>query len=161
MAPQEIAHMFRFPFEKSSDEIREKCALKIAFLQAKVEDRKRRVAELRERHRITDSVLIDLLQQARAAQKRGESKMSYSTKVMNVSFSSGEEELVVEAGVVNNLLTESDWIDADRNMIRRLELIVRNIRDVPDHTVTSIHPGAQRPTRGHNLSYDELEFLGF
>lgn len=154
MIPMEVEHMFSFVFEKPSAEIVEKAKIKADCLRSKIEERQIRIAKLREEYKVTDAILVDLLTQARNAQRRGEAKMSYS--VQNTAARTGgiNDEVVIGAGVVNNLLTESDFIEAEKTQVKRLDLIIRNLRDLPRERNSTME-------RGHVLSYEELEYLGF
>lgn len=151
MQVERIDSMFNFTFEKSSTEIIEKSKAKVVAIKAKIEERGKRITATRTEYKITDAVLIDLLQQARAAQ--GRHVMSYTS---NASVKSGngltEETVTVGAGVVNMLLTEQDFIDGEKAQVSKLEVIIRNLADLPD---------AQGRVRGHKLSFGELTFLGF
>lgn len=175
MLPGNIDHMFSFTIEKSSEEIKAKIKERIENpdpqkgLEAKIKDRQARIVKLREAYKITDAILVDLLTQARNAQKRGETKMSYSSSTYAANARMGQEreggsteEVVVEAGVVSSLMTESDLIEAEKSQVRRLRLIAANLKDVPDRDIRCLPAGVTEiPLRGHQLSYSELEFLGF
>lgn len=165
MNPMETRHMLNFKYEKPSAEIAAKATAKADALEAKAKEREGRIARLREEHKITDAVLVDLLRQAREAQKSGGGKMSYT-----VSQSSGlgngvsvrpeagaPDEVVIGAGVVNNLLTEGDFIEAELKEARRLRTIARNLADLPDDAPNA--PAGSK--RGHELTREELEYLGF
>lgn len=164
---QAIGHLFKFEFEKPSAEIVAKVNDKIAALKQKIAERQSRVAKLREEYGITDAVLIDLLTQARAAIKRNEPRMNYSFGSVSLANlkqtleAAQQEEVTIGAGIVNNLLTENDNIEAEKMQVQRLEMIARNLRDLPDPTIRVLTPGTERPMRGHRLSYEEMEYLGF
>jgi hypothetical protein len=51
----------------------------------------------------------------------------------------------VPAGVVSSLVTESEQIESERQQVRTLELLARNID----------------PAANHEISFAELEYLGF
>ncbi len=150
MRAERIDSMFNYRFEKSSAEIIDKGNLKVNQIKAKMEERAKRIREVRSEYKITEAVLVDLLQQARAA--GGSQRMSFSTNARDARGGLTEETITVGAGVVNMILTEQDFIDAERASIERLSLVVRNLKDLPDQT------GA---VRGHGMSFDELKFLGF
>ncbi len=155
-----------FTYEKSSAEIKEKAKAKIAALEAKVKEREARVARIRAEYEITDQALVDILTQARGAQ-RDNNRMSYSYKtslgngVTTAQTAQGPEERTIGAGTINNMLTENDFIESERKQVKRLELIVRNLKDLPDANVRVVSPGETRPLRGPSLREDELEYLGF
>ena len=153
MQVKSISHMFAFPFPKTTKEIVDACRKKEIEVRAKVEEREGRVARIRAEYKITDAVLIDLLSQARAAQKQHNALMNYSSSAQG-SNDSGETVVVtIGAGVVNMLLTERDFIDGEKTQADKLALVARNLRDTVDERgITRI---------SQNLSYDELRFLGF
>ncbi len=150
MQVERIDNMFNFTFEKTSEEIKTKATAKVSAIKKKVEERGKRIAATRAEFKITDAVLIDLLQQARAA--GGNERMSYSTNARDERGGLTEETITVGAGVVNSILTEQDFINGERAQATKLEIIIRNLADLPD---------AQGRPRGHKLSFSELTFLGF
>lgn len=160
MRPREdIEYMFHhIKYTKSSDEIRERMKEKVVALKAKIQERKGRIAKIREEFKISDKIYIDLLEQAREAQKKGQNRMSYSISNSRSSDDGGglqeSDELVIGAGTVNALLTESDFIKSETAEAKKLELISRNIKD--EETDWS---GGRK--LGHTLSEAELEYLGF
>jgi restriction endonuclease Mrr len=145
-----ITDKFRFTFEKTSDEIKKAAVAKIAALAEKNKEREERVAGLRKEYGIDDAALAQILQSARQQEQHARS-FTYASG--NPGTNSGRmEERTIGAGVVNHLLTENDFIQGDKANIKRLEMIVRNLRPLvrQGHTVDA-----------YALSYDELEFLGF
>ncbi len=148
-----------FTYEKSSVEIKEKAKVKIATLEDKIKEREARVTRIRTEYEITDQALVDIMTQARSAQQRD--KMSFSYKTTHNATAQGPEERTIGAGTINNLLTENDFIEAERKQVKRLQLIVRNLKDLPDQNVRVVTPGETRPLRGPTLREDELEYLGF
>ncbi len=163
MHPTNTSHLFsHIQYEKSSDAMKEKIALKLVALRAKVEERTMRIAKLREEYKISDAMLIDLLMQARKAQSRNEARMSYhvSSMASGAENAPANNEKIVEigAGTVNNLLTEHDFIESERTQIRDLELMHRNLADLPDERLVV---NGQLVYRGHMLSAEALQYLGF
>jgi hypothetical protein len=152
MQVQNISHMFSFAFEKSTTEIIGACRQKESALRTKIEEREGRVSRVRAEYKITDSVLIDLLSQARAASKRNDALMNYSSSVPGQNESGEPVQVTVGAGVVNMLLTERDFIDGEKAQADKLSVIARNLRDYTDER------GIVRTS--HRLGYDELRFLG-
>jgi len=155
MHPLDLDRFLNFTFEKSSEDIIRHCKAKISVTKDKIKERKARVTRIREEYHITDAALIKLLEQARAVMQRGAERMTYNVKAELVGSAGGgpeERDITIGAGTVENLLTEGDYIKAEEKQIQKLELIVRNLRDVPDEH------GA---VRGHRLSNQELTFLGF
>lgn len=157
MQVQRIDGMFHsFNYIKSSAEIVRKMSDKIDALEAKVKERKQRVASIREDNHITDAVYIDLLEQARDALKKNDGRQFYSvTNAISKGDSRGvvqEEEVRIGAGVVNFLFTETDFIKNEEAQALRLKLICRNLVDLPTE---------EGVLKGHTLSEEELKYLEF
>lgn len=158
MQPQRHQHMFNFQYVKSSKQITEKMSAKIIQLKSKIEERKKRIKGIREENKITDAVYIDLLEQARDAQRKNAQVISYSVSNKMAGGSGGpgglaEETFTIGAGVVNSLLTESDMLRSEGEEVTRYELIVRNLEDL-ENTDTG-------KKVGHRLQEEELRYLGF
>lgn len=150
MQVQSIRNMFCFEYEKSSAEITTAMKKKIQALKAKIGEREERLAKVRKEYKITDAALLDLMKQARQASKNVNA-MSYS---LNASITEGpEEQIVIGAGIVNFLLTESDFISGEKEQVDKLELITRNLKDLLHPELKTFH--------GHKLTENELEYLGF
>lgn len=164
MKIQDIGHLFRFTYSKSSTEIVDKMKAKVIALRQKINERMERVAKVRAEYKITDAVLVDLLQQARAAARRDAdmgNKMSYSTKrdPGHAEIGAGNEgedgeDLVIGAGVVNGLLTENDFIERETSQVAKLALIIRNLKDEE-------RDWSDGRKVGWSLNEDELTYLGF
>ena len=152
MQVQNISHLFSFTFEKSTTEIVEACQKKAHDLRTKMEEREARVTRIRSEYKITDAVLIDLLSQARAASKRNDALMNYSSNAAVSNETGVSQTVTVGAGVVNMLLTERDFIDGEKAQADKLSVIARNLRDYTDER------GIVRTS--HRLGYDEIRFLG-
>ena len=67
---------------------------------------------------------------------------------------SGEGEALVPAGVIANLVRERQMIDSEVEQIRKLELILRNIRDEELYEVPRTGEIKTRPSI-HELSDEE------
>ena len=157
MQAQRINHMFRFHYTKSSGEIVEKMKLKIASLQEKIEERKGRIKKIRDEFGITDAVYIDLLEQARDALKKNDTRMSYiipSAKNDARTLAQDGETTTIGAGTVNSLLTETDFIREEESQVRKLDLIARNLKDEE-------RDWSQGRKVGWALDEEELKYLGF
>jgi hypothetical protein len=155
---EDTDHMLNFTYEKPSAEIIEKSKVKRVALLAKVEERKGRIKRLRDEYDVTDEVLIDLLQQARA-QSRNNPALQYTSNAKVAKMRGGkmtEESVTVPAGVVNHLNTEQDLADSEIAEVKKLDLVVRNLVDFPDE-----RQGQSGKMRGHRLNTDELVYLGF
>lgn len=155
MQVQRIDSMFNFTFEKTSEEIVTASTKKAKDIRNKIEERGIRIKKMRDEHKVTDAVLLDIQNQMRAQQKRGVETMSYTS---NAQSSGGgvQEEVTIGAGVINFLLTEQDHIDGEKSQVERLDTIIRNLRPVtgyaPDGSTYTVRP---------KLSYEELKYLGF
>lgn len=144
--------MFNFGYRKTSLEIVDKLTVKTNQLKSKVEERRSRIVALKKEHKITDAIYIDLLEQARDAMKKNDQRMSYSVSNKIERGGIKEEEFVIGAGVVMNLLTESDMARNEEALVTRFELIIRNLEDLPND---------EGKLTGHRLSESELTYLGF
>ena len=155
MQVQRIDSMFNFTFEKTALEIIEAAKKKTVDVRNKIEERGVRIKKMREEHKVSDAVLIDIQNQMRAQEKRGVERMSYTS---NAQTSAGgvQEEVTIGAGVINFLLTEQDHMDGEKSQVERLETIVRNLRDVTAYTASGT-PYTVKP----KLGYEELKYLGF
>lgn len=152
-----IDHSFRnFSFRKTADEIKEKAKLKITQIGAKIEERQKRIADLRKEYAIDDAALVQLLQAARKQQNA----MQFTYSTSNVAAGGGNskmEEKVIGAGVVNNLMTENDFIEGERDQLETLSLIVRNLFPIVKHSAD----GTALPDGGFEMTQDDLRYLGF
>lgn len=155
MQVQRIDGMFNFTFEKTADEIVGAAKKKVVDVRSKIEERGVRIKKMRDEHKVTDAVLIDIQNQMRAQLKRGEERMSYTS---NAQTSAGgvQEEVTIGAGVINFLLTEQDHMDGEKAQVERLDTIIRNLRDVTNYTASGT-PYVAKP----KLGYEELKYLGF
>lgn len=157
-----LDHMFRFNFQRTHIEVVEKCKSRADAIRAKVSERQQRVVDLRREHDISDAALIQLLTEARKTQNEQSAKMSYtygSNAFPDPSPDKPEvQERTIGAGIVNFLMTESDLIEAEKDQVRRLDLIARNLKPVKTYATGN---GAEIPAPDVSLTYEELEFLGF
>jgi hypothetical protein len=156
-----IQHLFVFSYEKSYHEIIDKTHAKIGKIKAKIEERQTRIARLRKEYSIDDGALIQLLTEARknAANHAANNMYSYSS-TSNAPVGSGNrmEERTIGAGAVNDLLTENDFIESEKDQVKRLELVARNLGPI---TRFASGDGTKYEQTHFDLSTDELEFLGF
>lgn len=159
MRTDKIDNMFRFSYKKSSAEIKAQMQIKIIQLTAKIAEREKRLQDTRVAHGITDEVLIKLYELARKqAKMESESNNIMSYSVSNSVKKPGgglvEETLTIGAGVVNMLLTEGDFLESERSAVARLNLIIRNLQDLPSNWTP-------HDMEGHTLTEQELLWLGF
>ena len=158
MHAKNIDHMFHdLVFSKPSEEIVEASKKKVISLKAKIEERQRRIGELRKEYGIDDAALVQLLTAAR--KQANAMQFTYST-VSNTKVSAGDkmEERTIGAGVVNNLLTENDFIEAERDQVATLERIIRNLKPQPRFATGD---GTRLPDAEFSLTAAELDYLGF
>lgn len=144
-----------FTFEKSVAEISAAVAAKIEALKEKISDRIDRVACIRKEFDISDADLISLLSQANqdAVSNRSLAATSLS---YNVNASDGETK-TIQAGVVQNLLTEQQLIEQEKDSVTRLSLIRRNLRPITHFA----DDGTQYTQTTFRLSEAEIDYLGF
>lgn len=155
MNPNSVHGMFHFTFEKSATEIKDAARAKIVGLETKIVERECRIAKLREEHQIDDVALVQLLVAARTQAKAD--RFSYTPSSTLQASGARMEERTIGAGVVNHLLTEKDFVESERASVRRLKLIVANLR--PLDRVSE--EGVRYQINAFSLGYDELEWLGF
>lgn len=155
MQAQRIDNMLNFPFQKSAEEIRGQAAIKVYDIEAKIEERIKRVKKTREDYGITDAVLNDIMIQMREQEKRGHAAQMYTSKTLSDDQNT-EREVSVGAGVINMLLTENDYIEVEKSHVAKLKTIMRNLQNIKK--VTSNGVEYNEPL---SLSYAELTFLGF
>jgi hypothetical protein len=159
MQVQQIGNMFRYEYQKTAVELVTAMTTKVTSIKAKVEERIARIAKVRTEYRITDAALLDVMKQARQAQKAGAMIMNYSTSSTGstgMTDGSGGEQITVGAGIVNFLLTEQDFIEGEQAQVERLELVMRNLKDPVAYT-----RDGQPYTQLVSISHDEAKFLGF
>lgn len=152
MQAERIDHMFRFTYEKSSEEIKEKAKAKIVALKAKVEERQKRVTKIRSEYGVTDEVWSGILELMREKANVNAQSYTVSNNMKSPGTNSkASEEVVVPAGIVNSILTEKDYISSETAQVTKLELVVRNLKDLKE----------DGEVRGHKLNETELTYLGF
>lgn len=157
MHAQNLDHMFgHLSFKKTATEIVGAATAKVATVKAKIEERQKRINDLRKEYGIDDAALVQLLT---AARKQSQSMQFTYSSVSNAQVGGGKmEEKTIGAGVVNNLLTENDFIEGERDQVKALERIIRNLKPIPQYATGN---GLALPDAGFTLSTDELDYLGF
>lgn len=152
-----INGMLHFTIQKTASDIRDAVTKKSKQLADKIVEREGRITRLREEYKIDDKALIGLLTEARRDAAARITKMSYT--VSNSTRGGGsDDEVVIGAGLVTNLLTEMDQIENEKTSIKRLDLIARNIRPTVNYNEER---GEVYTSDTFMLSYEELEYLGF
>lgn len=127
-------------FEKTGAEIKFKVDLKIVKLLDKIEERKKRIADIRKHNNISDEDLIELLSD--------HARESFSnTGIYNLRQKGNNPERLIPAGVINQMDTENRLKAEEEEHVERLSLISRNI---------NTSPGSM-----FEVSYQDLEYLEF
>jgi hypothetical protein len=160
-----IRASLRFAYQKSTAEILEKVGIKLVAVRAKITEREARVARVREEYEISDSDMSEILAQYAndmvSNSSRG-AKMSYSISSNAGAAAPGGqrgegEERVIGAGVVNNILTEKQLIETEKEAVEKLERIQRNLKPIKEWSQT----GVAYMQDEWALTEDDLEYLGF
>ena len=142
-------------FTKTANEIKAAATTKIAKLEGKIAERQKRIVDLRKEYDINDAALIQLLTEARRDMQHGHTKMSYNFSNSLNAVDDGDQR-VVGAGIVTNILTESDMIESEKEQVTRLKMIVRNIKPIPKYATGN---GTQLPDEGFHMSDTDLEYF--
>lgn len=152
--PSSRSVLHSLTFAKTSGEIKEKAASKIEALASKVKEREGRITRLRKEFDISDQDMIKLLSQA------AQDALSNARVATTMSYNIGnqDEVRVVAAGVVQNLLTERQLIEQEKEHIEKLQLVIRNLRPLTHHATNT---GVAYESDSFTLSEADLDFLGF
>ena len=133
---------------------------KVQNVKAKIEERKVRIAKIREENSITDAMLSDMVIQYMQDQQRGQQRVSYSNSAQpNPQKKQEDGTVVVPAGVIANIITEKGLIESESSEVKKMTLILRNLRDTLPH-VGDNGLLVERPAV-HTLTDEEIEYLGF
>lgn len=136
--------------KKTTQELREAMARKVVSLGEAVVMREGRMTKLRDEYAIGAERLADLILRFK---NEGHSQTSYDNQ--------GDPNApVIPAGVIANIVREREMIDMERGQIRKMELILRNIKDTEPYIDDHSGEYRERPCI-HTLSDNELEYLGF
>jgi len=131
----DLNSMFRLiKFEKTGEEIRTHILPLVVALETKVAEREGRIAKIRAEYDITDADVIE----AMAQMQRG----AYSTNAIGPTTITKKQ---IPHGVFTNLEAEQSAIYTEREQIKKLTIVARNL-----DSATNYH-----------LSYEELEWLSF
>lgn len=158
----EVKSMFRgVNYNKfTSPQIREAMTRKVESVRAKIEDRRGRIEKIVADNGITPEALSDLIVQYTQDQQRGRSaKMSYSISTIG-SGNGPSRETVVPAGVIANLVTEKELIASETDEAKRMDLILRNLKDTQPFVDGETGELVQRAVI-HTLDDTDIEYLGF
>jgi uncharacterized coiled-coil protein SlyX len=133
---------------KTSPEIREAMQNKVVQLRDKITHREERIIKIREEYSIDAERLATLVMRFKESSKS------------NMQSYEHQDGPIVPAGVIANLIQERSMIDTERDQIRKLELVLRNLQDEELYT----HPRTGEIGKRlavHRLDDEELEYLGF
>jgi len=134
--------------QKSSAELRTAMTAKVKELRTRIAERGVRTQQIRDEYSIDAERLAILLMRF---QQDDSGFVSYEKQ-------GGEH--VVPAGVIANLVREREMIDNEQEQIEKIELVQRNLVDQVQFAVHGTGEIKLRPAI-HELSDDELEYLGF
>lgn len=136
--------------KKTTAELREAMARKVISLGQSIVTREQRMTKLRDEYAIGAERLADLILRFK---NEGHSQTSYDNQ--------GDPNApVIPAGVIANIVREREMIDMERGQLRKMELILRNIKDTEPYIDDQSGEHRERPCI-HTLSDHELEYLGF
>src|SRR5262249_40200550 len=135
----QLDRMFQdIKFFKPGLEIAGKARAKVAVVAAKIAEREKGMAEVCAENSLSPSDLFALgragAEHAGTASYRNYGGSAYMAPVRDLP-----------AGLVSSLVTESEQIESERQQLRTLELLARNIDQ----------------GSAHEISFAELEYLGF
>ena len=137
---------------KTSSEVREAMQRKVTALREHIAGREQRLKQIRAEYGIDSDMLARLVIQFQRQEKSGGS--------INYNLQGEGREQIVPAGVIANIIREQEMIDSEQRQIRKLELILRNLRDTEPYNDPQSGETRRRDCI-HQLTDEELEFLGF
>lgn len=145
----------------TSTQIREKMEAKVRAVRGKIEERQGRITKIIADNGISPEALSDLVIQYNQDQKRGNAKMSYSVS-HNPGRSAGDRtpETLIPAGVIANLVTEKELVASETAEAKRMDLILRNLRDETPWVNERTGECYMRKAI-HTLTDQDMEYLGF
>lgn len=134
--------------KKSSEEVRAAMTRKVEEVRTLSKTREERILKLRSDYEIDAELLAQLVMQF---QRQSDNFTNYNNQP-------GKQ--VIPAGVIANIIREQEMIDNERKQIRKMELVLRNLRDTELYFTEDT--GETRERRCvHVLTDEELEYLGF
>ena len=136
--------------KKTTAELREAMSRKVISLGAALVQREGRLIKLREEYAIDAERLADLILRFK---NEGHSHTSYDNQ-------GSADAPLIPAGVIANIVREREMIDLERGQLRKMELILRNIKDTEPYIDEHSGEHRERPCI-HTLTDHELEYLGF
>lgn len=154
----------------TTEEVKTAMNRKIQFLQTKITQRGERIKQILEENGIPASSLADIIDAYNRRMQRG-GRQQYATSLEVLSGSGGSEatpsvdavELpgssrVVPGGLIANIVFEREVMASEREEVKRMTRISRNLRDLP--TVDSNTNLLVMQPVVHHLSDDEIDYLG-
>ncbi len=170
-APRNSNYMFHAVKynEKTTPQVREKMNAKVGFLIGKIEEREMRIVKTLKDNDISREQYLELQAEYLRDQAKGiqrQAYSNYSNAPAGGSRNGGEKdkgelsERVITAGVLASLQAEAANISSERDEVKKMKLILRNLtdnvfgKDPRDGQVIEIQAT-------HTLSDDELEYLAF
>ncbi len=138
---------------KTTAEIREAMQKKVVEIKKLSLERETRIHKIRDEYQIDPERLANLVIQF---QKNDSGFVSYNQQ----NQSGSEAPKLIPAGVIANIISEREMIDSERDQIRKLELVLRNLRDT-EHYASPRTGEILTRTCLHQLTDNELEYLGF
>lgn len=142
----------------TSIQVRAAMTEKALQLQAKIEERRGRVAALMEAHHIDGSMLSDVLGQYMKDRQAGQVRMSYSNRTHSGASGPPPAGVSIPAGVIANLVTEKELIESESAEAARLTMITQHLYDVEPAVGTDGKLYDRAVV--HTLTDDEIEYLG-
>ena len=145
--------------------IRRQMESKVKAVEAKIQERGERLARIYKENDITPDRLGDILVQYHQDQNRGQSRNSYAISAGptvgggDPSNPTEAKETLVPAGVIANIVTEKQLVAQEKDEVRKMNTILRNLND----TEYAVHPqNGDTISRAavHTLTDDEIEYLG-
>lgn len=133
--------------KKTSAEIRDAMTRKTSEIKQNISTREDRIQKIRNEYSIDAERLTTLVMRFK----------NNSGDFVSYEHQGGPS---VPAGVIANLIQERTMIDTELQQLRKLELVLRNLRDEEPYTHPRTGEVCMRQAI-HELDDDELEYLGF
>ncbi|QSQ26317.1 hypothetical protein JY651_15875 [Pyxidicoccus parkwayensis] len=148
--PTEMFESVRYN-TKTTPVLREAMQKKVKEIAVRIEDREGRMKRIRDEYQIDSERLAALVIQFK---NKNSNFVSYQAQ------GDGSRDTIVPAGVIANIIREREMIDSERGQIRKLELVLRNLPETELYNDPRTGEVKSRQPL-HQLTDDELEFLGF
>ena len=165
MAHRGARSLLHFSYQKTVEEMQEKIGTKADAVKAKIAEREQRIKDLRKAHELSDQDLIQIYAQAAQAAREGRNQNSYSISSAAVgagtagyAAAGSSDERLIGAGVVQNFLSESGLIETEKEDLKKLLSLQRNLRPM---THFSSDTGVSYVDSFVSVTEEDLEYLGF